>query len=184
MKEDVLTVREIQKTDIPLIMDYWLTSEKSHLINMGVDPDKIPSPEGLANNLLNQIETPIQQRNSYCIIWQLNGEPVGHSNTNPTDFGNDAFMHLHIWKSNLRKKGMGFQLLKMTLPHFFENLKLKNLYSQPFALNIAPHKTLEKVGFKFVKEYITIPGSINYEQSVKLWHLSYEKYCELNKTVA
>jgi RimJ/RimL family protein N-acetyltransferase len=64
----------------------------------------------------------------------------------------------------------------MTLPLFFERLQLKKLYCEPYALNSAPNKSLEKVGFEFIKEYITIPGSLNFEQPVKRWELSYEKF--------
>lgn len=74
---------------------------------------------------------------------------------------------------------MGLALLKMTLPYFFENLKLKVIFSEPYVLNVAPHKTLQKAGFEFVKEYTTTPGSINFEQPVKQWQLTYEKYKEL-----
>jgi hypothetical protein len=45
------------------------------------------------------------------------------------------------------------------------------LYCEPYALNPAPNKTLEKLGFKFLKTYTTIPGWINFEQEVNLWEL-------------
>ena len=182
MTEDILTVREIQASDIPLIVDYWLTSEEAYLTGMGVDLNKLPAKEQLTSNILKQINTPIEQRNAYCIIWQLNNKPIGHSNTNPTNFGRDAFMHLHLWNQEVRSKGMGAELLKLTIPYFFENLELKNLYCEPFALNPAPHRTLQKVGFEFVKEYITVPGPLNYEQPVKQWHLSYDRFKQLYKT--
>lgn len=38
--------------------------------------------------------------------------------------------------------------------------------------NPAPNKTLKKAGFELVKEYVTTPGPINFEQPVKLWCLS------------
>jgi RimJ/RimL family protein N-acetyltransferase len=105
---------------------------------------------------------------------------MGHCNTNPTFFGNDAYMHLHLWNTDARQKGAGTTLVKMTLPYFFEKLQLKKLYSEPYALNPAPNKTLEKVGFELIKEYITTPGTINFEQPVKRWELSYERYKALS----
>ena len=85
-------------------------------------------------------------------------------------------MHLHLWNAENRTKGFGTKLLKMTLPFFFENLHLKKLYCEPYALNPAPNKTLENIGFEFEKEYITIPGSLNFEQPVKRWVMGLEKY--------
>ncbi len=88
-------------------------------------------------------------------------------------------MHLHIWNSEVRKMGLGTQLVKMSLPYFFKNMNLKKLYCEPYALNPAPNNTLKKVGFEFVKEYITIPGFLNFEQQVNLWELTYDKFKEV-----
>jgi len=179
--EDKLTIREIQASDIPDIVQYWLGSDKLYLSGMGVEPARLPTAEQLTSNLQSQIETPVEKRSSFCIIWQLNGRSIGHSNTNPTNFGKDAFMHLHLWYPEVRSKGMGTKLLQLTVFRFFEVLKLKDLYCQPYSLNPAPHKALQKAGFELVKEYITVPGSLNFEQPVKLWHLSFDKVKELYK---
>ena len=171
-----LSVREIQERDISLIIDYWLNADKLFLLNMGVDVNKMPSKEEWQNMLLAQISQPYENKNSYCIIWQVNGTPVGHSNVNKIVFREEAYMHLHLWKNEFRKTGFGTELVKMTLPYFFENLGLDKLYCEPYASNPAPNKTLEKTGFEFIKEYITTPGFLNFEQKVNLWELSYEKF--------
>jgi RimJ/RimL family protein N-acetyltransferase len=178
----MLSVREMQISDIPFFMQYWYSADHAYLHGMGVDVNKMPAPEKLSEMLLTQLNNPIELKTSYCIIWQNNGQPVGHSNTNPTTFGEEAKMHLHLWSSTERKKGMGTELLKMTLPYYFENLKLKTLWCEPYALNMAPNKTLQKAGFKLIKEYITVPGFISFEQPVKQWKMSYEVFQELSKT--
>ncbi len=109
----------------------------------------------------------------------MNDVPVGHSNVNKIIFGEEAYMHLHLWKADKRQKGIGTALVKMTLPYFFDNLQLKTLYCDPYALNPAPSKTVEKVGFTFIKEHRSIPGYLNFEQQTKLWALSYDNYKKL-----
>ncbi len=175
----MLSVREMQANDIDLIANYWLQAEPSFLQNMGVDIAKLPSREAFTNMLLQQLNTPVEQKNSYCFIWEISGVASGHCNTNPMIYGEEAFMHLHLWNKEKRQQGIGVKLLSLTLPYFFENLKLKRLFSEPYALNIAPHKTLQKAGFEFVKEYQTIPGSLSFEQPVKRWQMSDEKYKQL-----
>ena len=175
-----LSVREIQKEDIDFLVNYWLKSDDAFLVGMGVDLAKIPGEDNLRKMLSQQLTQTYEEKQSYCIIWQLNDKPIGHSNINKIIFGEEAYMHLHLWNSDVRKKGMGTELVKMTLPYFFKNMKLKKLYCEPYALNPAPNKTLEKVGFDFVKEHITIPGYLNFEQPVKLWELSLEKFKKLN----
>ncbi|HEV8273791.1 MAG TPA: GNAT family protein, partial [Chitinophagaceae bacterium] len=148
---------------------------------MGVDLSKMPTREGWKEMLNEQLSQAYEEKKSYCIIWLLNDEPVGHSNVNRIIFGEEAYMHLHIWKPGNRTKGMGLQFVKMTLPFFFQNMKLKKICCEPFALNPAPNKTMEKLGFEFIKEYITIPGFINFEQPVKHWELTYEKFKQLKE---
>jgi RimJ/RimL family protein N-acetyltransferase len=175
-----ITVREINLGDIDLIADYWLNSDPQFLINMGVDLAKLPGREALTNMLSEQINLPLHEKKSYALIWELNGRPVGHSNVNAISFGDHATMHLHIWQSNIRKQGLGSQLVKMSLPFYFEKLELQTLICEPYALNPAPNKTLKKVGFTFEKRYRTIPGTLNFEQEVNRWTLTRQTYKQLS----
>src|SRR5262245_17907947 len=177
---DTLSVREIRQSDIEPLSDYWFKSDPGFLIGMGVDLSKMPTREQWEHMLQEQLSQSYPEKKSYCIIWLLNNEPVGHSNVNRIIFGDEAYMHLHIWKPGNRTKGMGLQFVKMTLPYFFKNIQLKKICCEPYTLNPAPNKTMEKLGFELTKEYITIPGWINFEQPVKHWELSYEKFRELN----
>jgi len=176
MTETKLSVREMQESDIELITQYWLQADPSFLTGMGVDLSKVPLKGEWIQMLKEQLSQPIEEKKSYCIIWLDGGIPIGHSNVNKIKFGEEAYMHLHLWKISKRKKGFGSDLVRKTLPYFFEKLKLKKLYCEPFALNPAPNKTLEKIGFSFEKEYLTTPGWLNFEQPVKRWVLNREQY--------
>ena len=171
-----IKIRNIELKDIDLIADYWLESESDFLINMGVDLNKLPTRKGLRKMLTEQINTPITAKKSYALIWELDGKQIGHSNVNEIEYDKQATMHLHLWKSNNRKKGIGTELVRKSLPFYFERLKIEKLICEPYALNPAPNKTLEKVGFGFVKKYRTIPGSLNFEQEVNRWELTKVNY--------
>lgn len=179
MNENFLSVRELQESDIVLITQYWLGADPAFLQGMGADLSKMPSEEGWRKMLMEQLAQSIEEKKSYCIIWLIDGVAVGHSNANKIIFGEEAYMHLHLWKPLARQKGYGTALVRKTLPYFFHNLQLKKLFCEPYALNDAPNRTLEKVGFTFIKEYRVTPGWINFEQDVKRWELSREKFEEL-----
>lgn len=174
--DTTLSVREIQQEDIELIANYWLESEPDFLVGMGVDLAKLPTRAGITNMLTQQLNTPLEEKQSYALIWLADGQPVGHSNVNSITFGESAYMHLHLWQSQNRQQGIGTELVRRSLPYYFENLKLNELYCEPYALNPAPNRTLEKVGFVFEKRYTTTPGSLNFEQEVNRWKLTKEKY--------
>lgn len=173
-----LQTRELTEEDIPLIADYWLISPDEHLISMGVDLDKLPSRAGFTQMLQSQLALPVEKRQSYALIWEVDGESIGHTNVNQIEFGVEAHMHLHIWKVEFRRKGIGAELVRQALPLFFERLQLQKLICEPYAENPGPNRTLEKVGFSFVKKHRTIPGSINFEQEVNRWELTREA-CEV-----
>ena len=174
----LLNGRELEERDIPNIKSYWLDSDPEHLKGMGVDLKKIPSTENLEMMLQNQLKQDYQEKKSYCIIWEIDGNAIGHCNVSDIVYGGHANMHLHIWNAKDRKRGCGIELTKMSLPYFFKNLDLDHLICEPFALNPAPNRTLEKLGFEFVKEYETIPGPLNCMQPVRRWLLTREMFEE------
>jgi RimJ/RimL family protein N-acetyltransferase len=173
---DRLAVREIEPADLQAIVDYWLSADAPYLAGMGVDINKMPSREQWMEMLSRQISAPIRDKQSYCLIWLAEGRPSGHSNIRPIVFGQEAYMHLHVWNGALREKGWGTEWVRMTLPWYFKNFELKKIVCEPYALNPAPNRTLEKLGFELVKEYITTPGFLNFEQPVKRWEMSYERF--------
>jgi RimJ/RimL family protein N-acetyltransferase len=174
-----LSVREIQQQDIEPLVNYWMTATPEFLTGMGVDLQKMPRPEEFTMMLNEQINTPLKDKKTYCIIWLEDGIQVGHSNVSKIIFGEEAYMHLHLWNNASRKKGNGTAFVKLTLPYYFENLQLKKLCCEPYALNPAPNKTLKKVGFTFIKKHTTIPGILNFEQEVNLWEMTKEQFEKL-----
>lgn len=178
MRKDLM-VRELELADMDLFMSYWFNADESSLANMGVDIKKLPTKNQFLTYWNAQLEMPVEKRSSYCVIWQMNNTPIGHSNTRPFNFGKDAYMHLHLWNKGERRKGLGCEFVRLTIAHYFQKLQLTDLYCEPYALNPAPNRVLEKLGFDFVKKHRTIPGPSNFEQEVNLWHLSHQKFVQL-----
>lgn len=174
MEKQVLSVREISKIDIPLITRYWLDAAPAYLQGMGIDLSKMPGEESWTNMLLEQLSVPYLQKKSYCIIWELNGRPIGHCNVNNIIAAETASMHLHIWYEATRKLGLGSSFILLSLPYFFKHLQLKTVRCEPSAINPSPNKALAKAGFTFIKAHTCIPGSLNHEQLVNLWEIGRE----------
>jgi RimJ/RimL family protein N-acetyltransferase len=184
MSAVTLSVRAMREADIALIADYWSDSDRNQLLAMGVDRAKVPAREDFIAALSAQLGLPLEERQSYCTIWQADGKPIGHCNVNKVRFGCDAYLHLHVWYPDQRRRGTGSALVWQSVQYFFERLALQDLYCEPYALNPAPNAVLAKVGFVFVKEYTTIPGVINFEQPVKRWHLSRARYAAITRDLA
>lgn len=174
-----LMVRDLNQADLPLIVNYWLQSTPDYLESLGVDLKKLPSRSGLLSMLQKQLNSNDNEKDSLALIAVFEGVPIGHCNVNKIIFGEEAYLHLHLWNAQSRKQGLGTGMVLMSVPLFFSRLKLKTLWCEPYALNPAPNKTLEKIGFKWIKRHLTVPGSLNFEQEVNLWKLSYNRFTTL-----
>lgn len=170
-----LEVRQIGADDIRPLCDYWMNASDEYLLGMGADKSKMPSRHKFEVMLENQIATPLEQKKSLALIWVYDGKAIGHNNVNDIEYGQTALMHLHLWDSANRKKGLGEAFLKNSIPMFFELLKLKELRVTPYSLNPGPNKLLLKVGFKFKAQYECTPGPINLKQVVNEYILTSEE---------
>jgi RimJ/RimL family protein N-acetyltransferase len=171
-----ISVREMKLEDSEGIVDYFLKADPEFITGMGAYPEKLPERDKWLEILHSEFRKPYREKSFYYIIWVYDHKPVGHSNINDIIYGQDARMHLHLWHTDVRSKGLGLQFLSQTIPYYFKNFRLKKINCDPYALNPAPFKTLEKVGFEFIKEYETTPGWINFHQTVKHYELSRERF--------
>jgi len=183
-----LSIREMNVEDIQLVVDYFFSASTSFLEGMGADKRKLPDRDKWIAILKEEFFKEPACKNVYYVIWQIDGNPIGHSNINHIKYKQEAYMHLHIWDTTKRQKGIGLWFLNQTIPLYFKNFKLKELFCEPYSLNPAPNKILKKLGFEFVKQYDTIPGAINFHQTVNqyknhlcphiiiIWKLNCSKY--------
>jgi RimJ/RimL family protein N-acetyltransferase len=161
-----ISVREMKENDIELVVEYFINAAPEFLLEMGVDPNKLPGKEKWIGILKRDLKKHNKEKENYYIIWQIDDKAIGHSKINKIKFGKEAHMHLHIWKKENRQKGIGLQLLIETIPFYFGNFELQELICEPYSLNPAANKTLVKLGFDFIKEYETTPGWITFKQKV------------------
>lgn len=168
----MLTVRKISSKDVPLIAGYWSSASRDDLLKMGALKEMIPSKEELVAHISKQVEAPLHKQQMFILIWEMSGHAIGHCFVNKIEIGHQAHMHLHLWKINTRKKGIGVPLLKQSIPVFFKELKLQTLWCEPYAKNPAPNKALVKVGFKLVKSYWGIPGTWCFEQEINQYKIT------------
>lgn len=176
-----LAVREITLSDTGKIVDYFIDATPDFITGMGVEINKLPKKGAWIQTLKSELTKPYKEKKLYYIIWLLDEEVVGHSNINHIEFGKVATMHLHVWDKGLRKSGLGSKFLRMTIPLYFQNLKIEKLICEPYSQNIPPNRTLKKFGFDLIRTYETIPGPINYRQVVNRYELTKARFNEIIK---
>jgi RimJ/RimL family protein N-acetyltransferase len=159
------------RDEYELMLDYFYKADEPFLRGMGVDPLKLPQRDKWLDALLLDHEKPDKERDRFYLVWIFRGRRVGHSSINNIIHGTEAFLHLHLWNSKMRKASLGTEFVRRSANFFFERFNLQRLVCEPWAENPAPNRVLEKLGFTFVRRYRTIPGVIAYEQDVNRYEL-------------
>ena len=166
-----LVIREMALAEVELVIDYFHGSTPEHLETMGVDPTRLPTRRDWRARYVAEYGKPQKERSTLLVIWELDGVAVGFSTAEKIVYGEQAHMHLHIVDPQHRGSGIGAECLRETVELYFEALELKRLLCEPNAFNVAPNRTLQSVGFRYVKTHETVPGPLNYHQAVTRWVL-------------
>ena len=166
-----LAVRLMTPSETDLIIDYFTQSTPEHLESLGVDPTRLPGVEAWRQRYDREFRASPQQRTTVMVTWLLEDEPVGFSTADKIIHGERANMHLHILHSDRRNQGIGVKCVQATADIYFDVLRIKRLYCEPNAFNVAPNRTLQKAGFKYLKTHMTVPGPLNFHQAVTRWVL-------------
>lgn len=174
------SIRELEPSDVDLIIDYFLNADHEFLIGMGVEPEKLPDRKVWREILLEDLERSVPDKKFYYLIWELDGSSIGHSNINGIVFGDKAFMHLHLWDPAKRRKGNGSYFIRECIARYFGKFNLRTLFCEPYANNPAPNRIMSGIGFEFLEKYDTTPGWINFHQTVNRWALTRNKWQQLS----
>ena len=175
-----ISTREMNPSDAEKVVDYFSNATEEYLSGMGADKSKLPAREDWIKAIEKELNKPFKEKQLYYVIWEVDRRAIGHSNINNISYGQEAFMHLHIWEKEDRQFGNGLELVRKSIPKYFENFKLQKLRCEPYALNPAPTKVLERAGFVFKEIYETTPSIICYPQSVKRYEMSLSQYLMLD----
>lgn len=164
-----LQVREMELAETAIIIDYFHNATPEHLEMLGVDPSRLP-PRKLWRELLEaEYAVPAGQRRNIFLLWLADGRPAGFSTCDKIVHGERANMHLHVLDPDSRSKGAGTVFVRHSVDFYFDRLALKSLFCEPNAFNVAPNRTLQKAGFKYLKTHMTVPGPLNFHQAVTRW---------------
>jgi RimJ/RimL family protein N-acetyltransferase len=164
-----LQVREMELSEFEMVIDYFHGATPEHLETLGVDPTRLPRPEAWREVLQRDYAQPRERRASILALWLRDDVAVGFSTCDKIVFGTRANMHLHIVEPDRRWKGDGTEFVRRSIDFYFDHLRIKTLFCEPNAFNVAPNRTLQKAGFKYLKTYHTVPGPLNFHQAVTRW---------------
>jgi RimJ/RimL family protein N-acetyltransferase len=158
-------------SQVDIRINYFHDASDEYLRVLGVDRSLLPTRQAWRSFYEKDYQRPIRERENYSLVWERDGQVVGFSTTDRIDFGNEAFMHLHVVEEGLRNTGLGNQFVRLSAQAYFEALELKRLYCEPNAFNVAPNRTLQRAGFRYLFTHKAQPAAINFPQVTTRWIL-------------
>lgn len=164
-----MAVREMTESEFEFVIEYFFRATPEFLETVGVDPTRLPTPDSWRERFRREQAKPIEQRAWLVVTWLKDSRPLGFSTSDKITYGEQANMHLHVVDPERRNQGYGAECVRRSADIYFERLKLKRLFCEPYAFNVAPNRTLQRAGFKYVKTYMTVPGPLNFRQAVTRW---------------
>jgi RimJ/RimL family protein N-acetyltransferase len=164
-----ISVREMKLEEVESVIDYFHNATSEHLELLGVDPTRLPAKAQWQQLYEYDYAQPRERRKSLLVLWQLAGRNLGFSSVDKIKYGEEAYMHLHVFDAQNRKAGYGAMCVRQSVAIYFRALALKRLLCEPNAFNAGPNRTLQKAGFRYVKTYMTVPGPLNFHQAVTQW---------------
>src|ERR1051325_7749997 len=102
----MIAVREMKSKDAELVVRYFPDASPEFLKNMGVDQAKLPSFDDWISLIHTDLGKPMEEKEFFYVVWLFENKPIGHSNINKIKFGQEAYMHLHLWTPDRRAKGI------------------------------------------------------------------------------
>jgi RimJ/RimL family protein N-acetyltransferase len=163
------------------MIDYFREGSDEQLARMGVDRAKLPARADWFERVWRDHELPETdpRRDRFFLAWLLGDEVVGHSSINQITWGQQANAHLHLWRADLRRNGIGGEFFRQSITFYFQRFHLELIIVEPYAENPAPNRVLEKLGFTFVARYRTVPGPVNFEQDVNRYEVDRATWASL-----
>ena len=154
-----LTVREMTAAETDLIVEYFLNSTPEHLETLALEfPCGFHPLQAGASACAGRSRCLFSTEAWYC-------RATSRSAFRPRTRLSMASRPTCTCMSSTRAQapqGAGAECVWRSVDLYFEKLQLKRLFCEPHAFNVAPNRTLQKAGFKYLKTHMTVAGAAQF----------------------
>lgn len=151
-----ISVRDFEVDDIPHVLEYWFHSPKGFVESMGVDLAKLPKELDMKEHLTKRLHansnSRISKLNALAILYK--GQSIGFHTLVPVVEGEFGIFHAHIWRADMRQKGIGFYSYPKACKVFIERFNLQKILFKTPIQNIGAIKVKEKLGIRCIGEEV------------------------------
>lgn len=136
-------LRGVCNADLPAIVNYWASSSNEFLDFMGVDRQRLGSPEQIHARFSNAIRTGNLVQPALGFAITLDERLIGYTLLNHYS-EHTNYSHWHIVEPGLRGKGLSTALYPFWIKAYFDSLPISRLIHQTRTRNVGVNRMLDK----------------------------------------
>lgn len=139
----VASLRDIETSDVPAIVDYWLSMPQDSLAFMGIDRQRLGPHDEIHRRFSNAIRTGDANQPNITLGIALDDRLVGYTLLNRYS-AEVNYSHWHIIVPALRAKGLSTALYPHRIKAYFELAPIAQLIHQTRTRNLGVNRMLDK----------------------------------------
>jgi RimJ/RimL family protein N-acetyltransferase len=173
-----LSLRDLNESDISMIMDYWYRSPPGYIEAMGVDWAKVVTEpeyrETLAKKCQLNATLPESKINAVVILYE--GRPIGFHTINPLVENDYGVFHAHVIDTSLRRQGIASHSYRMATRLFMKRFNLQKIIFKTPVQNSGANAVKAKIGIRLIGEEVVQNFNILKDGTrVKVYELTREE---------
>ncbi len=147
-------LRPFTPSDIDLMCDYWYRSPTDFLRSLQLNPEKMLSEAELRERWRRHMDPMVRDRdrNAFGLVIEHQGMPVGCHTISDLQYGRDAIFHAHLWRPELRQKGLGSHTYPRACDYFMKRFALQKILFHTPTSNPGPNRLKRKLGLQPLDE--------------------------------
>jgi RimJ/RimL family protein N-acetyltransferase len=172
------SVRDVEPVHVDTFVRYWHFSGYEHLDYMGIDRQRLGTPEETRARFLRAIRngTPEQAHVAFSIT--LDGRLVGYSNLN-RHAPDENYPHLHLVDASARAAGVASVVVPHMLKLYVDLYPIRRLVIQTRTSNTAINRVLDKVLPVAETRHLDTPDGLAAPGEFHVRYLTREQAAEL-----
>ena len=170
----LVSVRDLSEEDIDQVTKYWYHSPPGFIEAIGIDPKKLLPEPDFANRLIEECKANRRLAASKLNVLTITykGKAIGSHTIAPLVEGDHGIFHAHIWRSEMRRKGIAMITYPKAGRIFMERFDLKRILFKTPLQNIGAIRVKEKLGIRCIGEEAVSFGIIRDDTLAKVFELT------------
>ncbi|HEX8745070.1 MAG TPA: GNAT family N-acetyltransferase [Thermoleophilaceae bacterium] len=154
-----VVLRDLADDDIETFVAYWHESPPEHLAFLGVDPDKLGTPDDTRERFRRSIRNGDPEQERVVFVVTVDGRPVAYTNLHFVGPG-ENYIHGHVVDPEMRDRGIATLMSLRVIEVVFREFPIDRLHLQTRATNDRINHVLERLGFELEPRQLADPDGL------------------------